>query len=435
MILPGFRLALALLRIPRLFISLLLFPLILSLMLMTAQLIGTTIILSQITRTPEDMQKHVKTLQENSFLRKLVYGSGARLAAIEVCRWQGFSDEHGAVFELPPQTNTCMPDRLDVALHVKNPDEIDVTQYVELFNGNFERLHICQQDCKPDIVLHPEERPPRVNIYSLIGLLLVNQLSFDSPIEQEALTVFEKRYEFFRLLGTQFFMARGYEDPVQLSNISFEVSLLVSISSIIIIGLWLAVKAHRKVLDYFAKSGALFPMVAALGKSEFYSAIWIVTLLRVLTFLLATIPPTYFLFSSVGESEQWGGIFQKDIGHMILWIAALTSTFSLAALISSLADLKHRVYVFSFAYRFIPLMLAALGGAFWLFSFFFGESGIILRHIIASLPIVSIIPIIIAPIFQPPLDIIAVNTLLTLILITALLRSNTRWFAAHLEAL
>jgi len=94
MILPGFRLALALLRIPRLFISLLLFPLILSLMLMTAQLIGTTIILSQITRTPEDMQTHVKTLQENSFLRKLVYGSGARLAAIEVCRWQAFTDEH-----------------------------------------------------------------------------------------------------------------------------------------------------------------------------------------------------------------------------------------------------------------------------------------------------------------------------------------------------
>lgn len=431
----GFRLAFALLRIPRLFISLLFFPLLLSIALMIAQLIGTRVMLNQVTRTPEEMKNQVKVFQQNSLLRKLIYGSGAPLEEIEVCRWERFLNEDGTSIDLPPERAECMPDRLDIALHVAEPRQYNPEKYIELFRGNFERLHICYSDCRPDLVLYPELKAPRIEVHSLVALLLINQLLFDSPVQEESIEVFEKRYEFLSLLGTQFFFARGYKDPVQLSNISYEVSLLISISSIIIIGLWLAVKAHRKVIDYFAKSGALLPMVAAMGKGEFYGAIWIITLVRVFIFLLATIPSTYLLFSSIGEVDQWGGIFQKDMGHMVLWIIALTGTFSLAALVSSLADLKHRVNIFAFVYRYLPLLMAAVGGLFWAISFFFGEAGVLIRHSLASLPIVGIVPVIVAPIFQPPLDILALNALLTLGLIVLLLRANTRWFAAHLEAL
>lgn len=431
----GFRLAFALLRIPRLFISLLFFPLLLSIVLMIAQLIGTRVMLNQVTRTPTEMKNQMEMFQQNSLLRKLIYGSGAPLQEIEVCRWERFLDEDGINIDLPPERAECMPDRLDIALHVANPAHFNPEKYVELFRGNFERLHICYSDCRPDLVLYPELKAPRIEVHSLVALLLINHLLFDSPVQEESIEVFEKRYEFLSLLGTQFFFARGYKDPVQLSNISYEVSLLISISSIIIIGLWLAVKAHRKVLDYFAKSGALLPMVAAMGKGEFYGAIWIITFVRVFIFLIATIPSTYILFSSIGEADQWGGMFQKDLGHITLWILALTGTFSLAALVSSLADLKHRIYVFAFTYRYLPLLIAATGGFFWALSFLFGDAGVMIRHTLASLPIVGIVPIIIAPIFQPPLDILTINVLLTLGLIVLLLRANTRWFAAHLEAL
>ncbi|MCB0328224.1 MAG: hypothetical protein KDD70_01135 [Bdellovibrionales bacterium] len=431
----GLRLALSLLRIPRLFVSLLLFPLFLSVILVIIQLWVTSFAMRTVTYTPKNLSEQFEERQKNNLVRKLVYGKGERVEHLEICRWQNIVDENGQHFEVPPQNGKCAPDRLDIAIHVKNPTSFDTSEYERIFEGNFERMHVCVRDCIPDAILSPEAEHPRADAYSFPALMLMNQVYFDEPEQKQYIKLFENKYNVLQSVGTQFFHANGYVAPVQLTNVTYELGLLASIASIVIIALWLAIKAHRRVLDYFARSGALLPMVAAMGKRDFYSAIWIVTILRVGAFLLASVPATYALFAGLGEAEDWGGIFERDIGHLLLWIVCLVVSFSFAAIVASIADLKHRYQLFAVCYRYLPLGLAVLGGAVWTLSFVLGDEGGLIRDILTCLPILGMGPIILVPLFQPHLNVLVINTLLTLVLTIWLIRSNARWFAAHLEDL
>ena len=431
----GLRLALSLLCIPRLFVSLLLFPLFLSLILIVVQLFATTFAIEAMSQTPEMLQKRIEHTDDNNFVRKFIYGDGKRLEKITVCRWTSHTDENGEQFDNPPLTAECAPDRLDAAIHVDNPETFDPTPYSELLLGNFERLHICRQDCTPDVIITLRGDEIFSHAYSFPGLVLLNQAYFDEPVQSEYVKLVEDRYRIKNLIGTQFLHADGYTDGIQLNNVGYEIGLLVNIAGIIVIGLWLAIKAHRKVLDYFSRSGALLPMVAAMGKREFYSAIWMVTLLRVGAFLLASVPATFMLFNGLGDENAWGGIFEKDIGHFLLWLVTLVISFAFAAIVASIADLKHRHNLFAFAYRYLPLALAVVGGFLWAFSFLLGDGYGLVRDIIISIPILSMGPIIVVPLFQPNLNLLVINALLTVILTLFLVRANSRWFAAHLEDL
>lgn len=326
----GFRLAFSLLRIPRLFVSLLLFPLFLSVVLLVVQLLGSTILIRAVDSNPGQLKARLNALEDQSFLRQIIYGDPGKIKHLDVCRWQEVPMENGQLIEMPP-SDTCKPDRLDVALHVAHPESYDSSHYEEILSGNFERLHICKSRCAPDVILNPEKNGGRADAYSIPTLLLLNRAFLDETVNNDFIKLANTRNKIMNLIGVQYLHAEGYDAPVQLTAVSLELAVLGSIASIIIVGLWLAIRAHRKVLDYFARSGALLPMVAALGKREFYAAIWLVTGLRVGAFLVASVPSTYILFQKLGEQEDWRGIFQQDLGHFLLWLFALIMSFTFAA--------------------------------------------------------------------------------------------------------
>lgn len=426
------KLALSFIRIPRLFVSLLLFPLVLGLLLTVVQLYVTGIMIQATKDNPGTMETRFAQEEEYNIVRDFLFGSGERIENLEVCRWEELTLEDGTVVERPPN-EACMPDRLDAAVHVENPASFDASEFVKLFTGNLERLHICKYECQPDIVITPFES---TRISSVFGLAVLNLSRLNTSMKRDILSLAKTRSTFLDMLGEKSIETAGFREPVVLNGLIHRLSLVLSIVCLVLVALWLALKAHRKVLDYFARSGALLPMVAAIGKRDFYLAIWFLTGLRVAAFLCAAVPLMIYTLLSFEQGSAVANLFGNDLNRFLVWLIALSASLMLATVVASIADLKHRHVVFAFVYKYLPLILSFVGVIFWAVSFLMPDAvGGVMRPGIASLPIVGLGPILIAPIFEPSFDVLVAHALLSALVCLVLLRSNSRWFAAHLENL
>lgn len=428
------RIIFALLRVPSLFSSLLLFPLLGSLLIVILQLSvsGSAIRYIQDENriiTAKEKQSDDKDWQ---FLRVLLYGNGRPLQSSQICIWK--QDPINSSLELPPSPE-CNPDRLDVALHVADGMTVDTQEYLRLINGNSSRLHLCKT-CSPDLELFVEASGNRVKAHSAYGLMLYGLLILDKEIQDQYLSLKTQKQSLKEKFGAVSFVSPDLKAPVQISSLEISLILIANIAAMVVIALWLGLKAHRKVLDYFSKSGALLPMVAATGKTPFYLAMWGITLLRVGLFLLASIPLFFIMLGTASGEDGIRSVFGANLAHSLLWLLALLSSMGLATLVASISDLKGRHQFWSFLYRIIPLFISALGIFLWGLSFLsISPSAGIFRNLLLAIPVIGIGPIIIAPVVQPEFYILLIHSFLSSLLIWILLRKNARWFAAHLEEL
>ncbi len=429
----AFKLALSLLLIPKLFLSLVFFPLILSILLVYLQLVATGLILKGADRDARSLESGLRSLQHSNLTKRFLFKGGESPTQLRICRWQTILRADGKVIEVPSADAACTPDRLDAALMVQDPRTFDPSSYIPIFKGNTERLHICRT-CRPDLVIDLRTETPKANIYSIWGAMVLGLVQFNDSIIGPRIEAYQGYDQIMQLLGEIYFHWHGMKSPANISQAKGSLALIFNIASIVIITLWLAMKAHRKVLDYFSDSGVLLPMVAAMGKQEFYSAIWLLTAFRVVAFLLASLPMLYLGFSQF-ESSSWISSFQTfEFLDCVVWILAISSSLGLATLVASIADLKHRHHLLSFAYRYVPLFLAIIGSMAWVLSFVGdGELAKIVRDVVGALPLFGMTPILVAPVFEPGLAVLASHAVLTLVLFLLIMKQNARWFAAHLE--
>lgn len=429
----SFRLAGALLQVPKLFFSLIFFPLALSLILVYVQLVVTDIAIRILNTTPKSLESGFKNRDENNFARRIIYGKGAKLPTPIVCRWS-WSEVNSQPIEIPPG-ESCSPSRLDLALHLPNLTNQQLSEYIKVFDGNVEKIHLCET-CSPDIVVRTENGELKTDIKSIWAAVIVNLASLSSESLNHYLEAARNTEKVSNLLGKRYLSIGGLSQAISMNSFQTQALIVLNLTSIVVIALWLALKAHRKVLDYFAKSGALLPMVAATGKRSFYFAIWILTLLRVAAFLVAALPLTLFSLSEMVSEKKIWNYLGNDAYSINIWSIALVSSLGLATLIASIAELKHRHNLLSFLYRYLPIFICAIGALIWLLTFLFeGTTVEKTRDLLAAIPIVGITPIIIAPILKPNTLILTIHAFLTILLGLALLRKNARWFAAHLEDL
>ncbi|MCB0332105.1 MAG: hypothetical protein KDD55_01330 [Bdellovibrionales bacterium] len=425
------QLAFAYIRIPKLFLSLFFFPLLLSLLLVAVQLYVTLLYISTTDRDAKTLSTRIEHAKNNNPVKFLLFGNTKGLPPVQVCRWV---KQDGT--EVPPSPS-CAPDRLDIALHVSNPQDFDISSYKTLINGISERLHVCVKDCRPDVVIeHHEDGTSVTHFMSIQGGLVLSLLHLQEDVTEHYITIAESLDAIDAHFGDYYFFAPGYSSPIKISGILRSFALMLSIASLVVIALWLAVKAHRKVLDYFSKSGALLPMVAAIGKREFYGALWILTLFRVVAFLLASLPMLVVAFALSDEKAAFQELFSYDAWFFTLWLLTLIVSFGLASIVASIADLKHRHQLFSFVYRYVPVVLSFAGLLFWAVSFLIPHDGMaFFRILLTALPVIGSGPVLVSPLFPPPYSALFIHGALTLLVGVFLLRQNSRWFAAHLEAI
>ena len=424
------RIALALLRIPHLALSLFVFPLIISLGLVVVQLLVTGAAVQLASSRVEPVPTSAPSESNSHPIRWLVYGSGEPRPPLKVCRWAVKGGD--TKLEEPPESS-CSPDRLDVALHVDNPATYDATKFVALFNGHIDRLHLCTS-CQPDVVITPlAHGKTSSRTYSVFGLSLLFLPYSNKDVGERRVAMRQSLENVQDTLGSISMHIPEIADAIGISSLRGTVPITANVALLVIIALWLALRAHRRVLDYFSHNDVLLPLAAACGKQTFYSAIWILTVLRVGCFLGASIPIMYLGLSDIISSNV-DDDFSFPIFRSSIWLIALVSTLGFATVIASIAELKHRHSLLSISYRFLPLLGAFTGAILWSASLILPVHSFgVFRLILSAIPVFGIAPILVAPITGLPYLPMTIHAVLAACALVWLLRRNARWFAAHLQ--
>ena len=423
-----FRIAIALVQIPHLTLQLFLFPLIMSLALVFAQLLVTGMIVRVASVDSTRQLDTDESRSEHSMMRWVLYGSAARRPTILVCRWRQVTGG-----EVPP-SKECSPDRLDVAIHVSDPASYEVTKYSALFDGHVDRLHICKS-CAPDVIVTPKVGGEVVSeVRSVFGLTILFLPYTNRSISSQRVEVLRTIDDIRRAVGSITMHIPETPDGIGITSLKLTLPITANIASLVLIALWLAIRAHRKVLDYFSQNDVLLPLAVACGKERFYASIWILTLFRVGCFLGASIPVTYFALRDVLGDDTSFSTLPFSLVSFCVWLIALVSTLSFAAILASIAELKHRQAVWTMIYRFLPITLAVFGAALWSSSFILPYDSMgIFRLVLSSIPIVGMAPIVVGPAISLPVLPMVIHAAFSIAMFLVLLKRNARWFAAHLE--
>lgn len=425
------RLALSLIRVPKLFATLLLWPLFIGLGIAATQVLLSAGFVHLMDEKVEDFQARISEPDTRSdWIRIHIFGRKKPFPALAVCRWQTVDGVEG------PIGSECSADPLDVVIRVDDPANFDTTEYEKLFLGSTRRLHLCR-DCKTEIVLssNPAGGKAVSDVYSVrgLGVFLLTESAHENDVNDsfvQAKTIVE---HLKNLAGTVWLHPTGFHQPVNISKASTIMILVLNVAFLIIITLWLSLVGHRKVLQYFARNDALLPLVAACGKSDFYSALWFITLLRVSFFLIASLPATYAVYVNAIPEETLH-LFTGSSVDFLLWISSIISSLGVMSVIASISELKHRHSLVSFLYKYIPVICFLVGTGCWVYTLFHaGNVSMTMQYVISALPLFGISPMILSPIFHSSPTILAIHTLLACVSIVVIFRLNSRWFAAHLE--
>lgn len=425
------RVAISLILVPRVFLTLFIWPLVCGLFFVVASFVLTSALVSyEQGNQTVDSAEEFDTSGEAPIIRRLLFGSAETLPEPLVCRW--LINEQGNEV---PATPNCRPDRLDAALIVSDPKTFDARAYQRLLNGNVQRIHVCRT-CHPDISIYPEESPVRTEAKSIWSFWLVS-LAFNNPDRQS------KRNESRRIwgetkeaLGSIRVRVAGSLEPVRVMELFGPLFVTVNILVPAVAALWLALRAHRKVLDFFARGGALQPLVAGVGGQAFYRAMWILTAFRVATFLGGSFLFLLWMVATDSDlQDTLAGSF--TIPEICVWGLAVVSGLTLAAVIGSVSDLKARHSLWSVLYRYVPLVLCLAGGAIWglsvLGDVWFEQACVVLRYFVSALPVIGLFPVSLGLVIKPPIYILLISAIGSLLLVTIIGRANAQWFARHLE--
>ncbi|MCB0360054.1 MAG: hypothetical protein KDD44_10470, partial [Bdellovibrionales bacterium] len=409
------------LRVPRLFLSLMLWPLAFGLGMVVVQLTFTTLFAKTTMETADDVRESIASQREDSPLRELLYGSSAPLPPPKICRGPGSS---------------CAFQSLDVSITVDEPDTFDASHFATLFTGNVERIHVCK-DCRTDLNIDLRSGRRTFNVHSLGALALFALLDSqkETSIREYKARALAARERIEEMEGSILIHAPGLRKPIGISGNEGLAALVLNVAALVLITLWLALRAHRRVLDYFSRNGALQPLVASCGKRQFYSALWLVMFARVGCFLIASMPATVLFFIETVDQRTIDFI-REHSGELAVWVIAVASSLGALMLTGSISDLKHRHTYVAFLYRYVPLAICIGTVPLW-FYLTFQQS--VLAHavqlLLTALPLFGLVPILLAPVLSLQPLLLSMHIVFSLAMILLLLRRNTRWFAAHLEDL
>jgi hypothetical protein len=408
-------------------ISLFLFPLLISLVLVFVQLVATGLLVKASSIETATSQLATKRQAELSVVRRILYGSSDLRPPLKVCRW---IEDSGR--EYPPESD-CDPDRLDVAINVSDPTSFDPSKYKELFNGQVDRLHVCRA-CQPDVVITVDSSGiARSEIHSVYGLIVLSLPYTKHDVRDQKIQLMRNISEIKKSFGELHLHLPDVEGGIGVSQLQGSMPFTLNIGLLVLIALWLALRAHRRVLDYFSHNNVLLPLVAACGKGRFYTALWMLTFLRVGCFLCASIPMVFFGLKDIAGPKVFETL-ELPIWQLLTWLLVLIVAFGLATVIASIAELKHRHSVLSFTYKVMPILIALIGAAIWGGTFILPtDSMATLRLWLSAIPIVGMTPIFLAPIIKLPLLPLLVHGACSVVLLKWALMHNARWFAAHLE--
>ncbi|MBP9838468.1 MAG: hypothetical protein KBC84_07115, partial [Proteobacteria bacterium] len=210
----AFKIAINLLSIPRLFASLLFWPIVIGLSCAVVQISASSAYIKFVEEKPQDYIKRLNAPDEFSeHMRNFLVGRKSEFTEIKVCRWS----EVDGVEKAPVD---CEVHPLDVAINTDNVTDYNQEQYLNLYKGNVERLHICKS-CKTDMTIHTNlENKNVTTITSLHGILLhgLVETTVDKKLGDHFINFKVKAEEYKKTSGTILFYPSGFKSPINFSK-------------------------------------------------------------------------------------------------------------------------------------------------------------------------------------------------------------------------
>ncbi|MCC6955138.1 MAG: hypothetical protein IT290_13555, partial [Deltaproteobacteria bacterium] len=416
-------------RVPRLFISLFLWPLVIGLGIVVVQTVLSGGMLKVYHEDSEKFRKRIERETERVTLRKWVHDTDQPLPPPVVCVWGGPQGDER------PLSPHCDLDPRDLVLRLPESSAgFDPSKYVESFSGATRRIHICRE-CRSSIEVDLRGNEPVTNVYGLqgMGVSFLSDSERFTGISAHLIRAIEAEEALGDLQGDILLRPPGLDGAINVTDSKSSMILIINVAAIVIIAAWLALKAHRRVLDYFIKNEALLPLVAACGKETMYRALWILSLTRVTLFLLSAVLPMYLIFAFAGELSA-NELFNIERSYFLLWMGCLIFGLSGVTILVSVADLKQRYATNSLLYRAGPFTAWGIGSLVWLATLFFaGELSSIVQAGVTAIPILGLSAVILAPIIPVKPALLGAHTLFSILLTLIVMSRNTNWFAAHLE--
>ncbi len=427
------RLAFDLILVPRLFAQLLLWPLLIGIVVAASQAALGASVTQRMEEGSGDFSKRLQQRDPRAaWFRHEIFGRRDPFPQIEVCRWITRGED-----EFSPNPG-CTLHPFDVAVRVNDPATFDSRDYEQLFLGAVPRLHLCRH-CSTEMVVHPNGigGDRETDVYSLAGLgvLLLTQSVHRDEVNDQFIRAKAIAEHARDLTGAVWLHPPGAASAVNVSKTSVLMILTVNLCFLIIIGLWLAVAGHRRVLSYFACNDVLLPLVAACGKTRFYNAMWLITMLRVLLFLLCSAPVMDLVYVTMVPTETVQLFIGSPLGF-VLWFVSIFSSLALMTVVASIADLKRRSSFMAFCYTYVPPICFLIGTALWVACLCIeGAFSRSAQLVITSLPMFGVAPVILSPIIRGSSIGLALHAALAFTALVVVMRNNARWFGAHLEEL
>jgi hypothetical protein len=424
-----FRIAFAFIKIPRFFVALLFWPMVIGVVIAIVQAMASSLYVNLSSETVEQYQNRVLSdSYETNWVRERLFQTAKDLPPLQICIWENQQAD-------PP----CSIEPYDIVIRKQHPSETEIENLTNFFEGSTRNIHFCI-DCSSEIIITPPEREgqevtTRIFGFSAIGVYFLTDHAKRNLANQHYIEAKETIEVFKEAIGTIYLQPAGLKYPINITHGTKVMILVINAALIAIITLWLTLKGHRKVLDYFSKNGALLPLVAACGKECFYASLWIMTILRVGFFLLTVLPATILLYL-LSIPEETHRIFFKSPAEFSIYLFGLIAGLSCIGIIGSIAELKQRYSLVSFSYKYLPLILCLVGTALWSLCIFIpGDGPRIVRTIISAIPVVGITPVLVSPLIALEQTVLSIHSILSSLLVLVLFRYNASWFAAHLEEL
>ncbi len=424
------RLAFSFIRVPGLFVSLLMWPLVLGVLAGLGQVVVSGLYIHFVTKTSDQFKEELGQEDEsNPLLRRWVYGSEKRLDDPAICRWTG---------GIQPADPNCELKPFDVVIRSQTPETLVIEDFVSYYRGAVQRIHVCPE-CSSNIQIErvppPKGARPKTVITSLkaLAVLFLVESERGRDLDEYFVSARSDLDKLKQTRGEIVLIPAGFVGSVDITQTAKTMLLIINISFLILIATWISLKAHRKVLDYFARNDALLPLVAACGKRDFYMSLWWITLLRVAAFLLAVGPATYFVYAEFIPADTLKQLIGSP-GDFCLWVLTVTISLTAITLIASISELRHRTSWLAFLYKYVPFAIWIIGSILW-GIFIFVDGTLAYQNIIASIPVFGLSAIILSPIVKANQNVILAHALLSTLLAVATVKLNSKWFAAHLEEL
>jgi len=221
----GFRLALAFVRVPGLFYTLLIWPLAIGLGVALGQGALSVAYLKKVNTSTDDVTERIAEKENHlTWIRRIVSGQSEPFETTTICRWTDVLVQSGL-------GEDCSLEPHDLVIRSSAPEKHPIDEFQSNFNGVVPRIHICES-CFSNFTIIPDEKRFDLFTFKALGLYFLKEennirdrksyiLDFLGEVEREE-----------KLEGDIRLKLPALKDPIDLGKASDRAIFIVNIAGL-----------------------------------------------------------------------------------------------------------------------------------------------------------------------------------------------------------